>query len=157
MLSAMKIFEGQPDGVDDTLRQMWISSIQEGSISVLPSEENSNKWVKFVRESLSKNKSLLLIARIGSTTVGYLLANISADYMFDVSDRFYVITYLFVLPEFRRKGIGTRLVNECLERTKTKGFTSARLHVLPENDAATKLYEKLGFRIFMHAMARNLL
>lgn len=152
----MRIVECQSEEVDDTLRQLWMSSVREGSISILPSQENSEKWAKFAKESLAKGKSLLLIAKTENITHGYLLANISAEYLFDVSERFCVISDLFVLPEFRRKGIGRKLVLECLERIKEKGFTSVRLNVLPENEAATKLYGKLGFRIFMYGMIIDL-
>jgi len=155
-LSEIRIHECQAEAVDDTLRQLWMSSIKEGSISILPSEENSNKWVKFVREGLTRGKSLLLVARTGSMTVGYLLANISADFLFDVTERFCMISDLFVMPEFRRNGIGKRLVLEFLKKTKAKGFASVRLNVLPENETAIKLYQKLGFRIFMYGMTGNL-
>ena len=61
-MSEIEIHECSPEAVDDTLRQLWLSSIREGSISILPSEENSNKWVKFVKENLTKGKNLLLTA-----------------------------------------------------------------------------------------------
>ena len=155
-MSEIEIHECPSEAVDNTLRQLWLSSIREGSISILPSEENSNKWVKFVKENLTKGKNLLLTAGNGSVTVGYILTNISTDYFFDVSEPFCLISDLFVQPEFRRRGIGRRLVLECLERTKAKGFASVRLNVLPENKSAIKLYKKLGFRTFMYGMTRNL-
>jgi ribosomal protein S18 acetylase RimI-like enzyme len=156
-MSEIGIYECQAGAIDVRLRQLWISSIQEGSISILPSEENSNKWIRFVRESLTKGRSLLLVARAGGVTVGYLLANISGDFLFDVSERFCMISDLFVVPEFRRNGIGKRLVLECMKKTKAKGFASVRLNVLPENEVAIKLYQKLGFRIFMYGMTGNLM
>jgi len=51
-----------------------------------------------------------------------------------------------VIPEFRRKGIGTFLTVETLKRLKQKGAKCAFLGVDKQNTEAIALYEKCGFK-----------
>ncbi len=45
----------------------------------------------------------------------------------------------------RRRGLGARLVNELLERARTRGARSIFLEVRESNEAARRLYTKSGF------------
>src|SRR5260221_10174357 len=55
------------------------------------------------------------------------------------------ITNIAVRPEFRRQGLGRRLVEAVLSQAKALGCVRATLEVRPSNAAALKLYEGLGF------------
>jgi ribosomal-protein-alanine N-acetyltransferase len=55
------------------------------------------------------------------------------------------ITTVAISSEWRRKGIGLRLMVELLRRAKKKGMACSTLEVRAGNDAAIKLYEKLGY------------
>ena len=52
-----------------------------------------------------------------------------------------------ILPEYRRRGLGTRLARESLEWIRGTG-QQVKLEVHKENHPAKKLYEKLGFFAF---------
>lgn len=52
---------------------------------------------------------------------------------------------LAVLPEYRRQGIGRKLVSELIDRLGRKGVHSLTLEVRASNDAAITLYHNLGF------------
>ena len=52
-----------------------------------------------------------------------------------------------VLPEFRRRGIGTQLLTASLNGFKSVGISRVSLEVTAENNAAVRLYEKIGFDI----------
>ena len=54
------------------------------------------------------------------------------------------IAYLYVAQEFRRRGIGGELVLAAGEWAKARGAKALDLSVLAANDAARKLYEKIG-------------
>ena len=54
---------------------------------------------------------------------------------------------LFVFPEFRGRGIGTAVLQYCLEASRGKLF----LYVFKENSGALRLYERLGFQIRQEA------
>ncbi|HSU79329.1 MAG TPA: GNAT family N-acetyltransferase [Candidatus Angelobacter sp.] len=55
------------------------------------------------------------------------------------------IRMLAVAPEARGKGVATKLISECIERSKKKGFRSVGLHTGEFMDGAMRLYEHLGF------------
>jgi ribosomal-protein-alanine N-acetyltransferase len=49
-------------------------------------------------------------------------------------------------PLWRRRGIGTRLVSECLRAAHAGGLSTAVLEARPSNTEAIELYRKFGFR-----------
>jgi len=50
-------------------------------------------------------------------------------------------------PEWRRQGIGTRLLDDCLTSARRRGLSAAVLEVRPSNTEAIALYRKFGFRV----------
>ncbi|MEI4770266.1 GNAT family N-acetyltransferase [Psychrobacillus sp. FJAT-51614] len=52
---------------------------------------------------------------------------------------------LAISPQARGKGVATALINECIQRAKTKGFSSMGLHTADFMENAIKLYDRLGF------------
>jgi ribosomal-protein-alanine N-acetyltransferase len=57
------------------------------------------------------------------------------------------ILTLDVLPEARRTGLGSRLMLECEARLRTRGCSDIYLETAVDNEAAIKLYHKMGYRI----------
>ncbi|MFD2613455.1 GNAT family N-acetyltransferase [Paenibacillus gansuensis] len=53
-----------------------------------------------------------------------------------------------ILSNFRKQGLGTRLMKEIIHQAISDGYKSLSLSVNPENQAALQLYEKLGFEHF---------
>lgn len=53
---------------------------------------------------------------------------------------------LGVTPEARRRGVGEALVGTCIERSRELGYTALVLSSLPEQQAAHRVYARLGFR-----------
>lgn len=60
------------------------------------------------------------------------------------------ITWLFVHPSFRRRGVATRLLSEVLRRLNPP----VTLNVATSNVAARALYERVGFKIEREFMGR---
>lgn len=50
-----------------------------------------------------------------------------------------------ILPPFRRRGMGSKLLSFCLEKGKKEGAKAFFLEVREGNLAARNLYEKIGF------------
>jgi len=67
-----------------------------------------------------------------------------------------VIDDVYVLPEFRGKGIGKKLAVGCLNRMKAAGAKAVTLQVLTGNKVAIKLYEKLGFKTYRYGMLKQI-
>ena len=54
---------------------------------------------------------------------------------------------LAVHPQYRQKGIGSRLITVALDYWRKAEVVSAFLEVRESNEAARRLYEKIGFRM----------
>ena len=52
---------------------------------------------------------------------------------------------MYFLPEARGLGLGTQLMDKCLESATTFGFQKCYLETMPYMEAAQKLYQKVGF------------
>ncbi|MFQ5778208.1 MAG: GNAT family N-acetyltransferase [Terriglobia bacterium] len=68
------------------------------------------------------------------------------------------ITQICVRPDRQRQGLGSRLLNAALARLAAKGYTRVSLTVTAENQAAVRLYRRLGFEVLKEfcAFARTL-
>lgn len=53
---------------------------------------------------------------------------------------------MFVLPAFRGKGLGQRMLNALLGQLRMQGITVARLETGIANHEACRLYERAGFQ-----------
>lgn len=55
------------------------------------------------------------------------------------------LEYLWIAPEFRRRGIARRLITTVIKRVSGSGVETVWLWILEGNDEARRLYEKLDF------------
>lgn len=53
---------------------------------------------------------------------------------------------MYFMPEARGKGLGSEMMEKCLDFAKQTGFDQCYLETLPYMDDARKLYRKVGFR-----------
>ena len=81
-----------------------------------------------------------LVAELDGRIVGYL----RLDRHWLGPDATY-IALLNVHPEYRGRGIGTRLLKEAIRRSIELGVDRVDLHTWPGNARAIRLYKKLGF------------
>lgn len=154
----IKICECKPEDVNESLKQLWLSLAREMfkiERFILPSAENADKWISFTRDTLVRGKGFLFVAKNGNKPIGFCTSSIF-EMPLEASEIMGSINDLYVLPEFRGRGIGRKLVAESLKKLKAQGVNTARLNVLKENRAAVKLYRKLGFKIYNYGMEKTL-
>jgi hypothetical protein len=60
-----------------------------------------------------------------------------------------------VVPAWRRKGLGHRLMSALLERARGYGLRQLQLEVLAGNDAARRVYEDAGMRVTRDLLVLN--
>ncbi|WP_372766077.1 GNAT family N-acetyltransferase [Lutibacter sp.] len=53
---------------------------------------------------------------------------------------------MYFLPEARDIGLGSKMMEICLQKAKEFGFESCYLETLPYMESARKLYRKVGFK-----------
>jgi ribosomal protein S18 acetylase RimI-like enzyme len=155
----IEISEPAAEAIDDSMKQLWLGLVREMfdvEQLILPSDANADKWAASVRKGLTDGQSILLVAKSVDQRVGFIYARIFLDSPLEVSKLVGRIDDLYVLPEFRGRRIGKKLVTECLKEMRAAGVDAVSLTVLAENKVAVKLYEKLGFKIHAHRMITQL-
>ncbi len=70
--------------------------------------------------------------------------------------RYAHIFLLYVVPEYRRRGIAKKLLKEAENWAKIRGDHQIGLQVFPQNQAAINLYQKIGFQTQSIMMLKSL-
>ena len=68
----------------------------------------------------------------------------------DVDNRRFLVDGIFVAPEARGRGVGTRLIEALVQEARARGHAEIRLEVIDENHRARALYERRGFAAAGH-------
>ncbi len=98
----------------------------------------SEPWSeRAIEEALESETAHFFAALCGGKTVGYIGAYCAADECY--------VNNLGVLPEYRNRGIGSKLVEQAVKTAKELGMSFISLEVRPSNKSAVGLYEKYGF------------
>jgi [ribosomal protein S18]-alanine N-acetyltransferase len=123
------------------MSELTIREMQEGDIpAIMEIERNSftTPWsdISFLSEIYKKN-GISKVAFFGEKLVGYICVN----YVLHEAH----LLNLAVHQDFRRRGIGTILMNDILSELKKKGSVFIYLEVRVSNAVAQAFYEQLGF------------
>ncbi|MCL6265650.1 GNAT family N-acetyltransferase [Flagellimonas myxillae] len=62
---------------------------------------------------------------------------------------------MYFLEEARGRGLGSKMIEVCLEKAKTFGFEACYLETMPYMEAAQKLYKKNGFEYIDEPMGNT--
>lgn len=114
-----------------TIAQGWFKDVRRQAIS------------ERLVDEYFKKRAIALVAETEAAIVGQIFAFESEN---PWKTRTASIWFLGVAKEQRRKGIGTKLLEECLSRLKALGYTDVEMVVDDGNTGAEKLYAKLGFK-----------
>ena len=103
-------------------------------------------WSAYYAELQGRNNHLMLVARIDSPErtlrskiAGYIVARMGADELH--------INNVAVRENYRRQGIGRRLLDHIIDEGKRCGATIAYLELRAGNKPALALYQECGFRV----------
>lgn len=103
--------------------------------------ELSEKWDHKSRELIKKAREYRIkfdVVKFGAEIVGFCISGIDKHLQGE-------IVSIYVLPEFRGKGVGTELLNEHLGWLKQNKAASIFLYVHPCNIEAIRFYWRFGF------------
>jgi len=106
-----------------------------------PNEEAARRFL-FAR--LSKGESVLFLARVEKTVVGFV--HLYPVFSSTNLTRRWILNDLFVRPEARQRGVADALMNRAhqfAESTQADGLT---LETAADNHPARHLYERLGWK-----------
>ncbi len=90
---------------------------------------------------LTDYNTIALAAKVNADIAGFIIAQVETD-----ETEFGHIITLNVAPNYRRKNIATKLLQEIESLLKQRGISECRLEVREDNNSAIKLYHKLGYQ-----------
>jgi ribosomal protein S18 acetylase RimI-like enzyme len=100
---------------------------------------------QFLSDRLVCNESVVFIAEDGDgAAVGFV--QLYPTFSSVLAAPMYVLSDLFVLPEARRRGVGTALLQSAVETTRATKAVRLELATAITNVSAQRLYESLGWR-----------
>ena len=122
-----------------TLRFVALQEEHIPKILEIEAKTNGAPWSeRAFRNELTHNDRIFLVGLAGGEVVAY-------GGVWLVIDEAHVTT-LAVAEDARKQGIGITLMIDLLEKSKEAGMVCSTLEVRAGNEAAIKLYEKLGYR-----------
>ncbi len=132
----------------EALIELWKElMIDQGWRGDVDDPERQKPYRDSYLRSIRKEPEGFFIAILNGEAVGFARAYTKTEIQRIRSRRkIGEVSPCVVKREFRRKGIGTRLMERCFEYLKREGCGSVILHVTHDNTPAIKFYEKLGFK-----------
>ena len=114
----------------------------------------SDKGKAYFTNLLNNPTACCLVAEDNKKLVGYIAAT-PKDFGYR-KNRYLEIENMGVIPGYRSKGIGSQLIQKCLEWTKDKGFKKAYVNYYFANSQALEFYKKNGFSEIDISLERNI-
>jgi len=104
----------------------------------------SDTGKEYFSNVVNNPNAICLIAEDEGKAIGYIAAA-PKEFGYRLS-KYLEIENMGVSPDFRSKGIGSKLITECLKSAKEKGFQRAYVNAYFENIKAINFYENCGFK-----------
>jgi ribosomal protein S18 acetylase RimI-like enzyme len=116
--------------------------------------EEGYRW--WFGKELPNEDAILLVACDGDDVVGYLYGRIEARDWNMLLDRHAALHDVFVADSARKRRVGGALVDAFCAVVKERGVPRVVLHTAASNTPAQALFAKLGFRVTMLEMTREI-
>lgn len=98
-------------------------------------------FLRDAMENVSADRRSLWCAMMRDTPAGVLQLNLAAQAGQGVGR----IPFFYMLPEFRKKGLGVQLLGQAISVYRPLGRRSLRLRCAPDNHVAQRFYARWGF------------
>ncbi len=100
---------------------------------------------QFLEARLSKAQAIIFVAEVESQLVGFVLNYL--QYSSVSMNQFMVLNDLYVVNEFRNRGIGKLLIDVVKENCQQNQHKGIQLETAKKNEPGNHLYPKEGFRL----------
>jgi len=116
--------------------------------------EDGYAW--FLGTQLREHDTVILVAEHDGRVIGYLYGAVEPRSWKELRDEAGFIHDVVVGEGFRGKGVATALVESAADWFASRGMARVILWTAERNDAAQRLFARLGFRRTMIEMTREL-
>jgi ribosomal-protein-alanine N-acetyltransferase len=135
----------------DGLQGLWLALHwhHRSTANMQPMVDDRNSWLRrrsFYVERLDDGNAFLVIARNSHKNIGYAMVLLEAgpDDTWPLADRYAELHSLSIAPGYRRKGIGTQLMDFIDLELDRRGIRDLRVSVMVGNAEAQRFYERRG-------------
>jgi len=118
-------------------------------------ENLENIVMNYLKESITLDTRDVLVADDEGKIVGIILAEI-VDRLFYEPAKEVRITELYVLPAYRKKGLGKKLLDEMVKKERNKGCGILTVEFPTENLLAHKFYTSQGMRSIISVYGKTM-
>jgi ribosomal protein S18 acetylase RimI-like enzyme len=149
----------------DSLEDLWLALHRHhrATANLQPVVDDSNSWQRrrcFYIDKLEGRTAFLVVASLDHEMVGYAMVLIEAgpDDTWPLGERYAELYSLSVAADFRRRGIGTRLLDFVDQELNRRGIHDLRVAVMVGNEEAQRLYERRGLvpaEVVLYRLAAN--
>ena len=95
---------------------------------------------------IERSDVCVVVAEHNQQLIGSGYALIKPNKVYKNPSTFIYLGFMYVLPEFRGKGINGRIIEYLVDWGKAQGHKEFQLDVYAENDHAIRAYQKMGFQ-----------
>ncbi len=108
-----------------------------------------------LKNLIEREDAQVIVATVNEKIVGsgYALTKNSEPYIKYKQHAY--LGFMYVIPEFRGKGINGKIITTLIDWAKEKNLTEIQLEVYAENDSALNAYRKKGFKSDLLRMRLN--
>lgn len=138
--------------VEVIVRQKRLNEEFDPLLSVSPAlVENARRYIE---EAINSQRSVLLVAVRGEKVVGLLKADV-VERVFYEPPLEGIIREFYIMPEYRRRGLGKEMLSTATKHLKEKGARLITAEFPSQHKIAVAFYEDLGFRPIISIYARE--
>ncbi len=155
----MKIRKAKPEEVGriaDLQQELMLHEKKIDPTYYSISKYARKRFVEFAKKKIRDRSSRLLVAIVDGKIVGYILGWVKERPPVFKLRKVGCISDFFVIEEFRRRGIGEKLVQRMLAWFMNKKLNHVELVVTSRNKLGLTVWEKLGFKEYRKIMRRKI-
>ena len=123
-----------------SMREAYRTLFPAEALAQIDAHDRSERW----REHLSQGTSVTMLAETGGQLVGFAAFGKCRDEDLS-SGAVGEVMAIYVHPAAWRRGVGSALLREAVDRLRSDGFAEVSLWVIEANRQAIAFYERFGF------------
>ncbi|MGC8608403.1 MAG: GNAT family N-acetyltransferase [Thermoplasmata archaeon] len=129
--------------MDQLLRLKRLNSEFDCTFSV--SEDSRDEIEKYLKKIINDNDHVLLVAEVDGNVEGILMADILYRIYYEPKYEGRIREF-YVMPEFRRHGIGKQLLDAFRKEVQPRGVMLITAEFPSLNVIASEFYKRIGYR-----------
>jgi ribosomal protein S18 acetylase RimI-like enzyme len=128
-------------------RETYTDLLPDKMLSSLSVEARASAWAKIMQEPTTERSTVIYLAEHQGTIIGF--GSCGAQRTDSIKNKGFdgEVGAIYVLREFQKLKIGTRLLREMSSDLLRRGFKAAALWVLGANLKARRFYEHTGGKV----------